>query len=89
MMSKMKKRIFTLIIACIMCVTTVCAETVIVNAEEFSNEDIVEVLEGKKNETVVNTEEEMVLYRFIPNRTGRYHFQVIHMVWFAIRIKTL
>lgn len=74
MMSKMKKRIFTLIIACIMCVTTVCAETVIVNAEEFSNEDIVEVLEGKKNETVVNTEEEMVLYRFIPNRTGRYHF---------------
>jgi hypothetical protein len=26
-----------------MCVTTVCAETVIVNAEEFSNEDIVEV----------------------------------------------
>lgn len=61
-----------------MCVTTVCTETIIVNAEEFSNEDIFEVSEGKKNETIVNAEEEMTLYRFIPKRTGIYHFYSIN-----------
>lgn len=73
MISKMEKRILAFLIACMMCVTTGYTG-VVANAEELNGEEILEVSEGQKNETILNSKAEIELYRFVPKKTETYHF---------------
>lgn len=73
-----KKRIFTLLIAVIIFVTTIYTGTIYINAEEIIDENLKEVMEGERNEKVIGLENEGVWYHFIPRKTGIYHFYSVN-----------
>lgn len=74
MYSKVSKRMIAMMLAAVMCLSTLFTGSITAKASEFSESNIEEISENVKNETSLRTDDEQAVYRFVPQKTGVYHF---------------
>ena len=71
MISRMERKILAIVLTVMMFVTTIYTGGVTVNAADFEKVQITEISAG------VKIDNDMVLYHFVPQETGKYHFHSI------------
>lgn len=77
MISRMERKILAIVLTVMMFVTTIYTGGVTVNAADFEKVQITEISAGVKIDTEIKKDNDMVLYHFVPQETGKYHFHSI------------